>query len=240
MTNRTDRACIAVPLASVALLLGACGDAGEQKPPVTPGSYLASRPIQAVGGKVSLGEISPCGEGVKRTIRVRNQSAEAVTIANFTSTCPCLKAALDGERTLAPGDERDLRIEVSPGGTGERSVSVEFGGKGGFLGAARVDWKIGAGAMCNPAEASLNAGERDDAIEVAVFATDGKPLKVLGIEPPVGSVAVASGERCKVLVSTAEARRALDAAGGGSTLRVAIKTDHPACPVANFDLNLGR
>lgn len=226
-----------VPVASLAVLLPACGEADQPQPSVTPGSYLSSRPIQAVGGKVSLGEVSPCGTGVKRTIRIRNQSAEPVTIANYTSTCPCLKATLEGDRTLAPGDERDLLVEAGPGGTGERSVSVEFGGKGGFLGAARVDWKIGPGAMCNPMEASVTAGERDEAIDVAVFASDGRPIKVLGIEPPVGSVSVASGERCKVSISTFEARKV---AGGASSLRVAIRTDHPACPIANFDLSLGQ
>ena len=231
---------LALPVACLAMLLAACGDPEQPKPTVSPGSYLASRPIQAVGGKANLGEVSPCGQGAKRTIKIRNQSAEPVTIANFTSTCPCLLATLDGDRTLAPGAERDLHVEARPGGTGERSVSVEFGGKGGFLGAARVDWKVGPGAMCNPVEASVAVGERDEAIEVIVFASDGRPVKVLGMEPAVGSVAVASGERCKVLVSTFEARKALEAAGGGSTLRVAIKTDHPACPVANFDLNLGR
>ena len=244
---------LALALSVIASLLGACGDSGNPPPSGGAGSYLGSRPIQTVGGKVSLGEISPCSGPVRRKVTITNQSATPVTILNYQSTCPCLSAKLEGDSTIGPGEQRSVEVEAKPGGVGDRSVSVEFGGKGGFLGSIRVDWIIGASVACVPESLTLAKEQRDFAVDVDIIGSDGRSITVLGIDPPVGTVAVREGTRCKVVLSVAEALAfvegpqgrthpgtVLDPGGQPTGLRVAIATDHPSCPTAFFDFSFAR
>jgi hypothetical protein len=96
-------------------------------------------------------------------------------------------------------------------------------------------------------------GERPQALDVEVFATDGASVKVLGIEPPVGTIEVAQGARAKVVLSTLEAIAFADSAEGKAHpgtiidpdgtvrgLRVQISTDHPKCPSAEFEFSFIR
>ena len=211
MSRRIPATLVLAVLASVPLSACGEGDGAAGGPPMRvgtgPGSYLASLPIQTVGGKVDLGPLSPCGGSVARAVRIRNQSPDPVTIINYSPNCACLTADLKGSMTLEAGEEREVALAVHPSGHGHRSTSVEFGGKGGLLGSIRVDWSLNAGVSCVPLQVALEDSDRDQAVDVAVFGTDGKPVKVLGIEPPVGSVEVASGDRCKVVLSGFEARR---------------------------------
>jgi len=240
----------AAVLPMLAAVLAGCGDGGDKGPTIRPGSYLASLPIQTVGGKVDMGTLSPCGGSVSRTVRIRNQSAAPVEILNYAPNCACLTAKVDGALKLGAGEEREVHVAVHPSGHGHRSVSVEFGGKGGLLGSIRVDWNLNAGVACVPMQAPAPAGSREQAVDVEVFGTDGKPVKVLGIEPPVGSIEVASGDRCKVVLSGFEARRFAESEQGKghpgaivgpdgrvAGLRVAIATDHPTCPMAEFEFS---
>lgn len=234
---------------AVTLLASGCDD-GTSKPR---GNYLASLPVQTVGGTVDFGLISPCGGSVSRTVRIRNQSKEAVAIRAYSPNCACLSAEFLGDRTLKPGDEREVKISVHPSGHGHRSVRVEFGGDGGFLGSIRVDYSLNSGVATSPAMHEMLVGERPQAVDVEVFATDGSKVKVLGIEPPVGTIEVAEGARPKVVLSTLEAiafaeseegkahpGTIIDADGTVRGLRVQISTDHPKCPSANFEFTFIR
>ena len=246
-----------LPAIAVTAALASLAGCGEQesgfRPGSGPGSYLASLPIQTVGGKVDAGPLSPCGGDIARTVRIRNQSDAPVEILNYSPNCACLAAKLAGGMTLAPGEERDVQLTIHPSGHGHRSTAVEFGGKGGLLGSIRVDWSLGGGAACVPIQAAVAAGEREEAVDVEVFGTDGKPVTVLGIEPPVGSVELASGPRCKVVLSSFEARRFAESEQGKAHpgavlgpdgrvvgLKVAIATDHPGCPMTEFEFSFAR
>jgi hypothetical protein len=125
-----------------AVVVAGCGDASPAPSPGgTPGrssaggsAFLASRPIQSVNGKIDLGAVNPCGEKLMRTERIRNQSKETVEILGYASNCGCLDAKLIGSRTLAPGEEREIKLTVNPSGSGTRSIAVEFAAAGGFAG----------------------------------------------------------------------------------------------------------
>lgn len=247
--HRTARPIAVASLAAVTLL--ACGR--DEPAPGAGRGYLASLPIQTVGGKVDFGAVSPCGGSVSKTVRVRNQSKETVAIRAYSPNCACLTADFLGDRTLGPGDEREVKLTVHPSGHGHRSVSVEFGGDGGFLGSIRVDYSLNSGVATAPATHQMLVGERPQAIEVDVFATDGGNVKVLGIEPPVGTVEVAEGARAKVVLSTAEAIAFAESAEGKAHpgtilgadgavlgLKVQISTDHPKCPAAAFEFSFVR
>jgi hypothetical protein len=138
--------------AALAVTLLACGKDDGSGPPRA--GYLASLPIQTVGGTVDFGLVSPCGGSVSRTVRVRNQSKETVGIRAYSSNCACLSAEFLGDRTLKPGDEREVKLSVHPSGHGHRSVRVEFGGDGGFLGSIRVDYSLNSGVATAPASSS--------------------------------------------------------------------------------------
>jgi len=237
--------------AALAVTLLACGKDDGSGPPRA--GYLASLPIQTVGGTVDFGLVSPCGGSASRTVRVRNQSKETVGIRAYSSNCACLSAEFLGDRTLKPGDEREVKLSVHPSGHGHRSVRVEFGGDGGFLGSIRVDYSLNSGVATAPATHQMLVGERPQALDVEVFATDGASVKVLGIEPPVGTIEVAQGARAKVVLSTLEAIAFADSAEGKAHpgtiidpdgtvrgLRVQISTDHPKCPSAEFEFSFIR
>ncbi len=236
---------------AVAAILLACGR-DEPTVPARSG-YLASLPIQTVGGKVDFGTISPCGGSVRKTVRIRNQSKDTVAIRAYSPNCACLTAEFLGDRTLQPGDEREVKLAVHPSGHGHRSVTVEFGGDGGFLGSIRVDYSLNAGVATAPAVHEMLVGERPQAIEVEVFGTDGGPVRILGIEPPVGTIEVAEGPRGKVVLSTLEAISFAESAEGKAHpgtiigddgkvlgLKVQISTDHPKCPAASFEFSFVR
>lgn len=244
-------AAIGVALAAASLPLASCGDdrASAAAPGVGPRSaYLASRPIQAVGGKVSFGTVKPCGGTVSRTERIRNQSSEPVEILAYASNCGCLKAKLLGDRTVRPGEEREIELTVHPSGHGERSISVEFASKDGFAGALRVDFSLNSGVVALPTGHEIHPGDRDAPVDAVVRSTDGAPIKVLSIDPPVGTVERTEGGEARIAFSTYEAARfaaseagrlhpgiVLGAGGKAESLTVTIVTDHADCPTATFD-----
>ena len=238
-----------------AVALSGCGE--DPAPAIRagrgPGSYLASLPIQTLGGKVDLGALSPCDGDVSRVVRIVNQTDEPVTILSYSPNCACLSAEIAGSLTLAAKEEREVKVTVHPSGHGSRSTAVEFGGTGGFLGSIRVDWSLDSGVACMPVQVAVGGDERERAIDVDVFGIDGRPIRVLGIEPPVGSVEQGSGPKCRVVLSSFEARRfaeseqgrshpgAVVAADGRVTaLKVAIATDHPTCPMAEFEFSFAQ
>lgn len=223
------------------------GAGGAAVPPKA--GFLASRPLQPVGGKVALGTLSPCGPAVERTVRLRNQSAEAVEIKAYASNCACVEAKLVGSRTVGPGEERELQLTVRPSGSGDRSVSVEFGGTTGMIGTVRVDYSLGKGVVALPSMVEVYADEKDRAEDVEVFAGDLKDIRLLRLEPPVGTVSVEAGNRCKASISTFEARRFAEGPEGAGhpgvkrgpdgkvkQLTVELVTDYPECPAARFDI----
>lgn len=245
------RACTAI------LVLGALASAGCPGPSAPPSgqgasrsAYLASLPLQAVGGVVRFGAVKPCGEPVARTIQVRNQSSEPLEIKAYASNCGCLTADLVGDRTIAPGDSRDLVLTVHPSGIGERSVAVEFASPTGFAGSVRADYSLNGGVSAIPAGRDLLVQGAPEAFEFAVRANDGRPVRVLSIDPPVGSIGTETGE-AGVSISTLEVQGFLATPAGrlhpGVTLgpgdepvrvRVTVVTDHPDCPDAPIDINI--
>ena len=247
----TSRA-ITASLALGALLLAGCpSPSGPAKPQGTSRSaYLASLPLQSVDGVVKFGAVKPCGDSMARTIQIRNQSAEPIEIKAYASNCGCLTADFVGDRTMAPGELRDLVLTVHPSGIGERSVAVEFAGPTGFLGSVRADYSLNGGVSAIPAGHDLLVQGAPEVLDVAVRANDGRTVKVLSMEPPVGSVGTGTGEP-GVSISTAEILEFLStpagrahpgvttgASGEPIRLRIDVVTDHPDCPLAPFEVNI--
>ena len=237
-----------------------CGDSSSKSPAAgaagrsaSGGSaYLASRPIQSVNGKIDLGAVDPCGEKLTRTERIRNQSSETLEILGYSSNCGCLDAKLIGSRTLAPGEEREVKLTVHPSGSGVRSIAIEFASAIGFAGAIRVDYSVNHGAMVSPDEVTIRASDREAAIDIDVMANDGTALKVLSIDPPVGTILPPDGPMGKVALSSFEvarfaaspegrAHRGFRAGPDGkpASLDVSIVTDSATCPAATVVVTFG-
>jgi hypothetical protein len=212
--------------------------------------YLASLPIQTVGGKVDFGDVKPCGSDFKRTAKIRNQSAEPVEILAYSPNCACLTAKLIGDRTLGPGEERDVELTIHPSGHGSRSTAVEFAYQAGFAGSLRVDFAFTRGVLAAPDVADVHEGDRDFAIDVEVFSGDRSAVTVTGVDPPIGSFEVMPAAFGKVALSSYEALEFANSPSGRvhpgvkfgadgkpEELVVTITTTHPDCPLARFTFN---
>ena len=212
--------------------------------------YLASLPIQTVGGKVDFGDVKPCGNDFTRTAKIRNQSTEPVEILAYSPNCACLTAKLIGDRTLGPGAERDVELTIHPSGHGSRSTAVEFAYTGGFAGSIRVDFAFTRGVIASPDVVDVHEGDRDFAIDVEVFSGDHSSVTVMAVDPPIGSFEVMPAAFGKVALSTYEAMQfanspagrvhpgvTLGADGKPEQLVVTITTNHPDCPLARFIFN---
>ena len=212
--------------------------------------YLASLPIQTVGGKVDFGDVKPCGSDFKRTAKIRNQSAEPVKILAYSPNCACLTAKLIGDRTLGPGEERDVELTIHPSGHGSRSTAVEFAYQAGFAGSLRVDFAFTRGVLAAPDVADVHEGDRDFAIDVEVFSGDRSAVTVTGVDPPIGSFEVMPAAFGKVALSSYEALEFANSPSGRvhpgvkfgadgkpEELVVTITTTHPDCPLARFTFN---
>ena len=252
-----SRFAAAFVLLAPVMVVGGCGDA-PAKPPAgaaagrggaSSSSYLASRPLQPVNGKIDLGAVSLCGEKVTRTERIRNQSNETVEILGYASNCGCLTAKLVGSMKMAPGEEREVKLTVNPSGTGVRSIAVEFAYAGGFAGVMRVDYSINRGAVVLPDNVVVHAGDREATIDIDVVANDGTALKVLSIDPPIGTILPPEGPMGKVALSSFEAARFVASPEGRAhrgfhagpdgkpaSLDVSIVTDSATCPAATVTL----
>ena len=229
-------------------------------PPLAPqakgSAYLQSLPFQCVEGIVKFGSVRPCGDPVARTVRIRNTSDSAQEILAYASNCGCLSAKFLGERTVGPGEEREVELTVNPGGIGDRSVRVEFATKGGFAGAIRAEFSQNEGVTAVPMLGEMSEGDKAQVFELQVISNDGVPIRVLSIDPPVGTVDApdaAASKSVGVSISSVEALAFAGTEPGRShpgmselpdgslrCLRVTITTDHPACPVAHFDLSIRR
>jgi hypothetical protein len=205
-----------------------------------------------VNGKIDLGAVNLCDEKLVRIERIRNQSSETLEILGYASNCGCLDAKLIGSKTLAPGEEREVKLTVNPAGSGTRSIAVEFAAAGGFAGVMRVDYSINRGAVVSPERVAVQAGDREAVIDIDVFANDGAPLKVLSIDPPIGTILPPEGPMGKVALSSFEAARFVDSpegrahrgfragpSGKPASLNVDIVTDSATCPVATVTLTFG-
>ena len=212
--------------------------------------YLASLPIQTVGGKVDFGDVKPCGSDFKRTAKIRNQSAEPVEILAYSPNCACLTAKLIGDRTLGPGAERDVELTIHPSGHGTRSTAVEFAYAAGFAGSVRVDFALTRGVIAAPDVVDVHEGDRDFPIDIEVFSGDHSSVTVLAVDPPIGSFEVMPAAVGKVALSTYEAMQfansptghvhpgvTLGADGKPEQLVVTITTTHPDCPLARVTFN---
>lgn len=246
----TGRCASALSTITVMMVLG-CGKKDDQasgtsvgKPGGTRSAYLASRPIQTVNGPVDFGAVKPCGDPVTRTVKVRNESNDTVEILACSSNCGCLSAKFIGSKTLAPKDEREVELTVHPSGRGNRSIAVEFAYNQGFAGSIRADFSLDSGVQAIPPMQDVHAGDRDTAVETSVKANDGKKIKVLSIDPPVGSIGadgnvdLSSFEAMQFASSEAGRKHpgvVMGADGKPESLTVFIITDHPDCPKATFD-----
>ena len=212
--------------------------------------YLASLPLQTVGGKVDFGDVKPCGNDFTRTAKIRNQSAEPVEILAYSPNCACLTAKLIGDRTLGPGAERDVELTIHPSGHGTRSTAVEFAYAAGFAGSVRVDFALTRGVIAAPDVVDVHEGDRDFPIDIEVFSGDHSSVTVLAVDPPIGSFEVMPAAVGKVALSTYEAMQfansptgrvhpgvTLGADGKPEQLVVTITTNHPDCPLARFIFN---
>jgi hypothetical protein len=145
-----------------------------------------------------------------------------------------------------------VKLTVNPAGSGTRSIAVEFATAVGFAGVMRVDYSINRGAVVSPERVAVQAGDREAVIDIDVFANDGAPLKVLSIDPPVGTILPPEGPMGKVALSSFEAARFVDSpegrahrgfragpSGKPASLNVDIVTDSATCPVATVTLTFG-
>ena len=243
--------------AAFALAQPGCKPAAPPAAPQAKGSaYLESLPIQSVDGVVKFGSVRPCGDPVVRTVRIRNASGSAQDILAYATNCGCLSAKLLGERSIGPGEEREVELTVNPGGIGERSVRVEFATKAGFAGVLRAEFSQNEGVIAVPVLGEVGEGDKPQVFELQVISNDGVPIRVVGIDPPVGSVDAPDAPPSKSVGVSISSVEALAFAGtepgrthpgmtelpDGSMrcLRVTITTDHPACPVTHFDLTIRR
>jgi hypothetical protein len=244
------------PAAFLALAACACGSCDRPAPARAGGSssaYLNSLPLQPVGGVVRAGPVKPCGGPHPLRASIVNQSSEVQEVVRWASNCACMSARLVGEPAIRPGESREVEMSISPGGVGERSVRVEFVTAKGFAGVMRVDYSLNDSVSAVPSEAEAFVHGAPEAFDVTVKANDGEPVRVLSVDPPVGSVGGVPGAPASVIVSSAEVLDfALGAAGaghpavelddGGSpvAVRVRIVTDHPDCPEAVFLVHVRR
>ncbi len=212
--------------------------------------YLASLPIQTVGGKVDFGDVKPCSNDFTRMAKIRNQSTEPIEILAYSPNCACLTAKLIGARTLEPGAERDVEVTIHPSGHGHRSTSVEFASKAGFAGSIRVDFAFTRGVIASPQAVDIHDGDRDFAIDVEIFSGDHSSVTVMAVDPPIGSFEIMPAAFGKVALSSYEAAQfaaspagrvhpgvKLGADGKPEELVVTITTSHPDCPLATFTFN---
>ena len=212
--------------------------------------YLASLPLQTVGGKVDFGDVKPCGNDFTRTAKIRNQSAEPVEILAYSPNCACLTAKLIGDRTLEPGAEREVELTIHPSGHGTRSTAVEFAYAAGFAGSVRVDFALTRGVIAAPDVVDVHEGDRDFPIDIEVFSGDHSSVTVLAVDPPIGSFEVMPAAVGKVALSTYEAMQfansptgrvhpgvTLGTDGKPEQLVATITTTHPDCPLARVTFN---
>ena len=235
---------------AVASLAVSCGDGSGGQGAAVRTSPRAALPLQPVDGRLDLGPVVPCLGTVERTVRVANRSGAPVTVLAVQTSCPCMAAELRGDRTVAPGEEREVAISLDPSGAGERSAVVDVGGAGGSLGAVEVAFVVVPVPVCVPPEVSLVPGS-PRSVDVEVRLADGAPVPVLAVDPPVGLAAVLPDGRWRISVSPDEVRRLLDTPGAipdaavvrgpdGSALgvRATVRTADAMCPDAALTVRL--
>lgn len=241
--------------AALALALCAAASCGPSDPGA-PGSagpkggkggttsrFLASLPLQVDGGTVDLGTILPCVEAVDRVVTLRNVSKNTVEILGYASNCGCLSPTLRGSLVMQPGDARELAVALRPSGYGTKSIRVELASSAGMVGAVRFDYAVGGAVRPIPPVQDHHASSKHEALDFEIVSEEGKPFKVLSMEPPVGEIARAQGPRALVRVSSWEAEQFAqgpmgarspavkrDADGRPVEVVVTVLTDDPACP----------
>jgi hypothetical protein len=238
--------------ASALCVLASCGpsEGGSAGNPAGAGGkggttsrFLASLPLQADGGTVDLGTILPCVDAVDHVVTLRNVSKNPVAILGYASNCGCLVPTLKGDRTIQPGEVRELAIALRPSGYGSKSIRVELASSAGMVGAVRVDFRVGGAVRSIPPLQDHHVTSKHEALEFEIVSEEGKPFKVLSLDPPVGEIARADGPRALVRVSSWEAEQFAqspmgvkspavkrDAEGRLVEVTVAVVTDDPACP----------
>jgi hypothetical protein len=244
------------PAAFLALAAAACSSCDRPAPAragASASSYLNSLPLQPVGGVVRVGPVKPCAGPHSLKASIVNQSSEVQRVERWASNCACLSAQLVGDPSIGPGEVREVELSIAAGGVGERSVRVEFVTAKGFAGVLRVDYSMNDSVSAVPADAEAFVQGAPEAFDVTIVSNDGEPVKVLSIDPPVGSVGGVPGVPASVVVSSAEVLAfalgpagkghpavQLDAQGSPAAVRVRIVTDHPDCPEASFLVHVRR
>jgi hypothetical protein len=144
-----------------------------------------------------------------------------------------------------------MTINVDLSGFGDKSQGlhlIDTGPPGGYV---RVDYKIVA-----PVKATVDAVDVNDSTptaEVRVVREDGKPVKLLRLEPEIGVIKDNPDGSQVVIVDRARADAYADSAVGradGSVQRdasrryksvyLAVVTDYPTCPNASVLVRRGR
>lgn len=239
-------------LAIAAALCAAPAACGPAEPPPVRRSPRSALPLQAVDGRLDLGTLAPCLGEVRRTVRVANRSGEPVQALAWASNCPCLEAELLGNPLIGPGEEREVALVLDPTAPGERSMVVDIAGQAGSVGVVEVAFVAVPVPACTPAEVTVPAAG-DLAIDVAVALSDGGPVEVLSVDPPLATASAGPDGRWRLAVSPAEARRlaaapgalpdaAVERAADGrvDAVRVTVRTADPVCPEAVLRVNLAR
>jgi hypothetical protein len=116
----------------------------------------------------------------------------------------------------------------------------------------RVDYSVNRGAMVSPNQVTIHASDREAVIDIDVMANDGTALKVLSIDPPVGTILPPDGPMGKVALSSFEVSRFVASPEGRAhrgfragpdgkpaSLDVSIVTDSATCPAATVVLTFG-
>lgn len=208
-------------------------------------------PIKIEPAKISMGVHSPCDPPLRSVVKITNQSDKPFTIKRINATCACTSAEIEGSRTLAPGESRDMTINVDLSGIGDKSQGlylIQSGQPGGYV---RVDYTIVP--PVKPTVEAVDLNEETSTAEVGVVREDGKPVKLLRLEPEIGYIKDNPDGTQVVIVDRARADAYAESAAGRADSSVqrdasrlytgvymAVVTDYPTCPNASVLVRRGR
>lgn len=204
----------------------------------------AKFPLEVEPARVNLGVCSPCDPPLKTKVTIRNRTEAPITVKRLVSSCACTSAQIVGAREIGPGETRTVEIKVDISGVGGKSQRVDFAGDRGPIGVVRVDYEI-----VPPVQVlaeTVDVGEGHATAEFKVARTDGKPVKLLRLEPAIGDVRTLPDGTQVAIVDLAKADAYADSAAGEkdggfrrdadgtwTALYIAVVTDYPGCPNAS-------
>ena len=186
------RSAILTLVLAFGLLAGA--PAVAQGPPVPAPTVDAG--LAAEESSHDFGELVK-GDPASHTFTVRNVTEEPLTIAGIIPSCGC--TVVDFDRTLAPGEEGEIQVEldtmaVTGASTSRLTVYVE-GTEAPAL-VFTLDYEVKDMLLAFPGYARwiFVQGEQEGTIRQTLWADDGAEFSVERVEPPMDAIEVSFRE----------------------------------------------